>query len=178
MTTPQHLILDMDETLIGTLSLEEGEKGEESYFLGKHQAIPRPYLEEFLFFAFKHFQTVSIWTHGTAEWFDYVYNRVLAPLLPAGKTFFLVKTRGDCCRDWHPLGFPLTVKPVSRIFNERLNADNVLAIDDSMDVVYEGLPKERKLYILPFNPNRSEDDTELMGVAIKLLKILQPFENF
>ena len=79
-----HIVLDIDGTLIN----ENNEQG----------IVPRPYLEEFLYFCFNSFETVSIWTAATKEWFDYVNENILKPIrrkynLP---NFFLVWTSERC----------------------------------------------------------------------------------
>lgn len=60
-----HLILDMDQTLIDT---DE-----------KYNIFPRPYLKDFLNFCFEYFQSVSIWTVASKEWFNEVNAKILYP---------------------------------------------------------------------------------------------------
>lgn len=171
----KHLVLDMDETLIGTQILEKGELIDDSLTFEGKRAIARPFLEEFLYFAFDKFKTVSIWTQGTEEWFQYVYRVVLEPLLPEGKAFHFVKTREDCQKEWHPNGFPYTVKPLSTMFSKESSytSETVLAVDDNVDVVYTGLTRDRVYRILPFDVERKEDDSELMGMVLTFQEMLK-----
>jgi hypothetical protein len=81
-----NIILDMDETLICSRFSEN------NYFA---QPIPRPYLTNFFHFVFNKFERVSIWTHGTKEWYEIVYNKIFKYIIPPGKKFHFVRTRDD-----------------------------------------------------------------------------------
>ena len=81
------MVLDIDGTLIN-----------ENNDPNNWSVVSRPYLEEFLYYCFTSFETVSIWTAATKEWFNYVDETILKPIrrkynLP---NFFLVWTSERC----------------------------------------------------------------------------------
>jgi hypothetical protein len=81
-----NLILDMDETLI-------------THKLNPYDIfadpIPRPHLKEFFEFVFKNFKYVSIWTHGSSQWYEIVNKKIFTNFLPEGKSFHFVITRDN-----------------------------------------------------------------------------------
>ena len=164
------IILDMDATLIG----EEVHKKDPN----NREFVIRPFLEEFLYFCFENFQTVSIWTNGTESWFQHVYQTALKNYLPEGKSFYLTKTYNDCRKEWATSQYSSylqIVKLVEPIMPADFNGNNILVVDDSKETVYQGIPETNIFRIRPFAMNMEgygEDDTELMGIVLDLQKKL------
>jgi hypothetical protein len=117
-----NLILDVDGTLIDS---DDGDP------------IERPFLKDFFSFVFSHFNTVSVWTNATPEWFNKVYQLVLKKALPEGQSFYFIWTREQCVTEkvhLHPR--PYTRKPLSIVFNSfpsTHTVDNTLIVDDSQE---------------------------------------------
>ncbi len=125
----KHIILDLDGTLICGDGISVVLK-------------PRPYLSEFLDYVFRKFDTVSIWTAATPEWFNHVYMTVLSRLLPPGRGFRFVWTRNKCRETkirkmvGHNLLEYLTyIKPLEEVYGVYLdmNCSNTYIVDDTPD---------------------------------------------
>lgn len=103
MLPHKHIVLDLDETLIHSLSrskamqllLEKPEYVGRMFAIdipGYHSiAIKRPFLDEFLAFCFRSYATVSVWTAGTKEYAEAVVSSIFSASKP-----HLVYHRGMC----------------------------------------------------------------------------------
>jgi|694.fasta_scaffold05341_14 hypothetical protein len=143
-----NIILDLDGTLIN-------EKME-----------PRPYLKVFLHTLFSRFQNVSIWTFATIEWFYPVFERVLKPLMPEGKTFHFVRCR---------IGqYNTGIKPLTEVygrFPNIYNAKNTLIVDNT-PYTYSQNP-QNAIPISTFTGNPF--DKEFLRILNKLSFVGTPF---
>jgi TFIIF-interacting CTD phosphatase-like protein len=131
-----HLVLDLDETLIHvSMTAVKGYDfsfvlQEETYY-GKK----RPNLDLFLTFAFKRFESVSVWTAATADYAKRVLDKIMTPSQRKKLAFF--KTRKDL--ETIPNG-PY-FKPLSKLFRDAkarklsMKARNTIMIDDRDDVL-------------------------------------------
>jgi hypothetical protein len=70
VTHIEHIVLDLDGTLIG-----------------EDHICARPYLTEFLCFCFEHFESVNIWTAASQEWWIECFNKYIRKCLPLRKIF-------------------------------------------------------------------------------------------
>nr|QBK91783.1 MAG: ctd-like (NLI interacting factor-like) phosphatase [Pithovirus LCPAC304] len=116
-----HLILDMDKTLIWGTSWGD-------------PIEPRPFLQPFLRYCFQNFETVSIWTAATRDWFATANVSVFCPILTALNaereseepySFFFVYTKKHT--DFNQ------VKNLEKVWtNEEMphTRENTLTIDD------------------------------------------------
>ncbi len=116
-----HLILDMDKTLIWGNMWSD-------------LAKPRPFLQPFLRYCFQNFETVSIWTAASREWFGKVNRDVFCSILTflnaereseEPYSFFFVYTQKHTDFD--------QVKDLKKVWeNEEMphTSDNTLTIDD------------------------------------------------
>ena len=88
-----HLILDLDQTLIHTLSNAEAARLirlDEKYYMGLlfhihidnvgYMIMKRPFLREFLIFCFQRFETVSVWTAATKKYAEKVVDEIFEDL--------------------------------------------------------------------------------------------------
>ena len=169
-----NIILDIDETLITRKFNTYGVFA---------NPIPRPHLKEFLKFLFANCKNVSIWTHGTKEWYNIVYNKFLKDFLPEGKSFHFVITRETTIGNYNDIieinkklreikadiSSISLLKPLCVIYNkyqEQYNENNTFIIDDN-PITYL-LNKENAITIEPYN-NIDNSDTELLRI-INLIK--------
>lgn len=131
-----HLVLDLDETLIHVSMVPV--KGADFVFSiqgTKYYGKKRPNLDLFLAFAFKRFDSVSVWTAATAEYARKVLNNIMTPVQQGKLAFF--KTRRDL-----ESGSPGPYfKPLAKIFGTPkakqlgMTAKNTIMIDDRDDVL-------------------------------------------
>lgn len=103
-----HLVLDID----GTLILESDDP----------DILPeaRPYLKEFLTFAFDTFETVSLWSAAGRRWVELVDILVFRPILrEIGKEWYLVWDEKRCVTQYSQYDDkpnPCAVKPLKKLF--------------------------------------------------------------
>ena len=130
-----NLILDLDGTLI-----------DDYYDDANNLCIrPRPHLTEFLIFAFDHFDSVSIWTNGSLEWYRYVYKQELYKHIPFIYCFNMVITFDDglvMCKE----SSPKSLRKIYKIYPE-FNKNNTILIDDSPHTMRADLDNELVLLI-------------------------------
>jgi TFIIF-interacting CTD phosphatase-like protein len=109
-----HLFLDLDGTLVHSGG-----------------AIARPHLHEFLGFCFKSFDTVSIWTAASSQWWSHCYNQLMSQY-----KFTNVYTDKDC--EFLVVdGSVITVKPLHIIWKRSkgiITSQNSIIIDDNPGV--------------------------------------------
>jgi len=156
----KHLILDCDQTLLDGFT-------------------HRPYLAEFLHFAFNHFETVSLWTYADEFVHESKHMMVLSQHLPQNASFYFRKTRKDCVVRPSSGYFDMwdeqliVAKPLSKIFNEypHFNANNTLIVDDNRETFQHNV--DNAIHIKPFYRSQFADDSELLGLVIVLENILK-----
>lgn len=151
-----HIVLDMDGTLIGTDNLQK--------------IIPRPYLEEFLLFCFKNFESVSIWTAANEEWYNEVYENVFKSiLLKYDLNFRFVWFNDKCTLRRRQIFYSYNeyyIKRLKKVWNKYkdMNKDNTIIVDDNilsyMDNYGNGM--KIKSFI------NEEDDIELKKIMTRL----------
>jgi len=141
-----HLVLDLDGTLLS-------------------DAHPRPHLNVFLKFCKKHFETVSVWTAASRDWWCYCYGEHLRWF-----DFDRVLTDVDCeigGRGFYFNGEPSVKKPLAKHWeiNKTLIVDDTpqTAIDNPANLI------EVKTW------NHEENDAELLQVKALLRERLAWF---
>lgn len=78
-----HIILDIDQTLVDNMSMNEYENNKDKLrrpdFIKETMCIwIRPHLKEFLEFLNKNVKYISIWTNGSFSWLYYVLTTILS----------------------------------------------------------------------------------------------------
>jgi len=157
-----HIILDMDGTLIGTDNLEK--------------IIPRPYLEEFFLFCFKNFVSVSIWTAAKKEWYDEVNKEVFEPILVKHNLNFRFVWYKDKCTIRRDLlickkYYIKNLKKVWNTYTDMTNENTIIVDDNILSYVdNRGNAVEIKSFI------NEETDNELKNM-IKRLYLFKDVKN-
>jgi TFIIF-interacting CTD phosphatase-like protein len=163
----EHIILDLDETLIASKIDEKTER--------ITKIIPRPHLGQFLNFLFKEFKSVSIWSAGRKEYVHTVLSKI-----SKDKNFRFVYTQDEC--DFKSV-FPkggiynsrhtdykiLTLKKLIKVFKKYkdMSKFNTIIIDDKDETFQEN--PDNAIHINGFDGSKS--DTCLLKVAEKLNEI-------
>ena len=135
-----NIILDMDETLIAHKFNPYGIFAE---------PIPRPHLKDFLEFLFANCKNVSIWTHGTKEWYNVVYNKILTNYIPKGKSFYFVITRETSIGNYEDI---IEINKKLRNINANISSISLLK---PLCVIYKKYPEqynETNTFIIDDNP--------------------------
>lgn len=117
-----HIVLDLDGTLISDTI---------------RPAYTRPFLDLFFRFIFMTFETVSIWTAASEEWYQEAYETLLKPLLN-GKKFYKVYTSKNCTykmlhSEYGCYSFSTTVKHLKKFWrrNKDFTRYNTLIVDNT-----------------------------------------------
>lgn len=122
-----NLFLDMDGTLI------------DHYFdSGNNYCIQeRPYIGFFFEYIFDKFETVSIWTNASNEWFEFAYT-ILKQYIPPTKQFYMILTRDTKIERSNQMGFTQynqneikNLHILYELYPETFNKYNTFIIDDS-----------------------------------------------
>lgn len=150
MSAHQHIILDVDNTLLYTsntkfISPDKKEKPDFTIDLGGKPGYVylRPYLFEFFDYCFQNFGTVNIWTLGNS----YYFQTILKELKKKYKKklhFHIVYTYEDSPKKFYDDidGF-MNIKDLNKIWGNPLysstgiNKNNTIFIDDRADVLRE-----------------------------------------
>lgn len=180
MVFEQHIILDVDNTLLYTSNiLFKGlDKEKNHHFtidMGSSPAYVylRPHLKEFLIYLFNNYKSVSIWSLGNFEYISTILKE-LHKLLKIKLPFKFVFTLENSTEKHYPQdGYTMTIKDLNILWNNNkyksigMNKDNTLFVDDRADVLRE-TPKNHiiiKKYIA------QKDDKELLKLLLYLPKI-------
>lgn len=158
------LILDMDETLLHTTTEYqvsgsydfkfELDNGNYHYFVDK-----RPYLDEFMDYAFANFE-VAIWTAGGDE---YATNTIKNCNIDESKLNFFWKRDKCTIKISYEYGQYYGLKRLAKLKN-KWDLENVLIVDDVSETAVENYSNLIK--IKPFYGNKN--DTELLKLKIYL----------
>jgi len=127
-TSITNIILDMDGTLLDN-TVNYGLF--DSQVKCETRPIARPYLKTFMEYVFEKFERVSIWTHGTKDWYDLCFEKVLQYVIPRGEQFHFVITRNDEPEYVQTYNMP-RAKPLTEIYAKypEYNEFNTIVIDD------------------------------------------------
>ena len=114
-----NLILDLDGTLVnGFYNVDNN---------NIFSIIERPFLSVFFKFVFANFKNVSVWTHGSQEWFNICYTKILKRFIPFGKSFHFVITSD------HGFSPNLVEKDLRKVYirHNEYNRSNTFIVDDT-----------------------------------------------
>jgi len=173
-----NIVLDLDNTLISSLTKEEYENRKTNKNIkfteicdGMYYTIARPHLEDFLTFIFKHFQ-VSVWTAASK---DYAIE-ILKKFITKGKKERKLKSflYDNHCEDSIEKVNPNTPKDLKYLYlskNKKFSQDNTIIVDDHKDVIKNN--KNNVIDSKYFDANKKNplQDTFLLNL-IRDLKIV------
>lgn len=155
----RHIVLDIDLTLIDTNSLLE--------------PIPRPYLEEFLYYLFTNYDSVSIWTAAGKEWLNEVYNKILKNKLPSDMNFRHMLHVEKCIMLINYGGSYDYYKPLSYLYSidDTMNKNNTLMVDDNPLSFHDNEINGYLIKSYNYDSDIEDNDDELMQLVIELQSI-------
>jgi RNA polymerase II subunit A small phosphatase-like protein len=124
MTRRKLLVLDLDETLIH--ATEERLDRDEDFKLFEYHVYKRPYLDEFLDFAFSNFD-VGVWTSSGEHYAQGIVAEVFRAKPPA---FLFSSLRCTLRRDFNTGGH-VPVKRLSKLKSRGYKLEEIIAVDDT-----------------------------------------------
>ena len=181
------IILDIDQTLIDSLSLDEYITLKKRRMLKKEPSIidqridvaiwEKSSLKFFLNFLDKNFKYLGIWTNGTDFWLKYILKNVLTKYLPKERfiVLFSINKSDKKIKTIDNYNYLSYVKDLKKVWvNEKFNSKNTLLIDDNFDNCYYNLYNTLpiKKYSAINNQNNS------FSTTIKILQNLKLSNNF
>lgn len=171
----KNIILDLDNTLISSISKSEETKKSQSMLKGVpfvqmhniYKIYERPQLQEFLDFVFKHFN-VSIWTAASTYYALFVINN-----------FIYIKDKKDRKIDYILTSYHCKLskkknnkilKDLSFLIKDKKKLKNYFLIDDDEEVCKAQV--KNSFCIKKFDVLESIEDNELKKMIKKLKKII------
>lgn len=172
-----HLVLDLDETLIGS-------RGKVIY--------ARPFLKEFLAFCFRYANSVSIWTAASLPWYNLCFEKLIRPLMHMEWQFTHILTDVHCKvvrripDGANPTPAPnqfwaQVIKPLALLWDQDvlMTPQNTIIIDDTKSTGKEN--PQNIIYIDTFTlPDAAimeeNTDTELLTMIGKLQLIMDLYK--
>lgn len=181
MAKKYNVLVDLDNTLISSLSRKEEKKSHAGKFKkfvwenmdGQFKVFQRPGLQEFLDFLFKNFN-VSVWTAASKSYALFIIDNfiLIKPERKLDHVFFSY----HCCESIKKRDSQKDLKMLWTKFNlgDIYGIENTFIIDDHPEV-YETQPtKCIRVYPFEFLDKKSFQDSELLQtVKPKLEKILR-----
>ena len=175
-----NIILDMDETLIGAQFAVHSENlpffdNAKPYIITTCQIHERPFLDVFFEYVFNKFERVSIWTHGTTEWYNTCYEYVLKKYIPKGKHFYKVITRDN---NILPFENDLS-KPLHKFYMlcPYHNENNTFILDDYKEVKKTQPKNCISIHPFFFTKKNSQNDKVLLNLIPYLSEINKDGRN-
>ncbi len=176
-----NLLLDLDNTLISSLTFAEAKKfnpSEELSFetMGKYwKCFRRPHLEDFLDFAFDHFD-VSVFTAASKSYMLFIIDKMILTK-PNRKLRLMLFDQN--CEESRKLYNPKTPKDLKYVFNfEGFHLCNTILIDDLIHVK-KAQPEMviRCPYFDAAKKRKAPKDTFLLDVQITLKQLCKLYSN-
>lgn len=168
-----NLLLDLDQTLISAEPVEEIDMKKYKEKSGKfrmdnmdgyYNVYSRPYLQEFLDYAFKNFN-VSVWTAASKDYALFIVEKILLNDRPERKLDFILFSY-HC--DWSKKE-KKSSKDLSMIWDKHkllgYNANNTVILDDYVSDVHKCQPNNCVIAKpFEFTKEGSENDTFLKDI--------------
>jgi hypothetical protein len=178
--TKKNLILDLDNTLISAIGLDEikWDKQDKKKALNfdttnmkdYYVIFHRPHLQRFLNYIFKKYN-VSIWSAGSKDYVLFIVKNIILKNHPERKIdYIFFSYHCKLSRKYFDRKSPKNLKLLWDIFKlKNYNKNNTMIIDD-LEEVHKAQPKNCiKIEDFTFTNDKSEDDKDLLRV-VKLLK--------
>jgi hypothetical protein len=137
-----HIILDIDQTLVDNMSIDEYNKNKDKLrkpdFMKEMMCIwMRPHLKELIEFLDKNVKYISIWTNGSFSWLYYVLTTILSKYI-SKKRFLLLLSIDYSIRKSIEINGITSLIPIKdigemiqRIKNNNISLYNTVLIDDN-----------------------------------------------
>lgn len=178
MSFNQHIILDVDNTLIYTASAPIKKKGIIQQYDFKIEGMNgyvyiRPGLKTFLEFCFNNYKSVSIWSLGNFEYISAMLKNLRKKLKMKLPFFFIYTYENTPEIHYKDEPEPMLIKDLNKIWDNprfkemNITKNNTIFIDDRADVLRE-TPKNH-IKVKEFKGEM--DDRQLEKLILLLIKI-------
>jgi len=178
-----HVILDIDQTMIDSMSLQEYSSKKDSLpkpdYINNDVCIwMRPHLPQFLSFLDKNVKYISIWTNGSGPWLFHVVNNVISKYINPDRFYLLLSI--DYSSPMVKDGNVLIIKDIGKAMKmfpkKDISLKNTIIIDDNYHNCsfnkYNSIPIKKFL----INDPQSSKRTEFLQV-MDILKVIKNSEN-
>jgi TFIIF-interacting CTD phosphatase-like protein len=137
-----HIILDIDQTLVDNMSMNEYENNKNKLrkpdFMKETMCIwTRPHLKEFIEFLDKNVKYISIWTNGSFSWLYYVLTTILSKYIPKKRFLLLLSIEYSIKQEIINNGMISMIpiknigEMIKRFPNNNISLYNTVLIDDN-----------------------------------------------
>ena len=137
-----HIILDIDQTLVDNMSMNEYEKNNTKLrrpdFIKESMCIwTRPNLKEFIEFLDKNVKYISIWTNGSFSWLYYVLTTILSKYISKKRFLLLLSVEYSIKQTITNNGMTAIIpiknigEMIKRFPNNNISLYNTVLIDDN-----------------------------------------------
>jgi hypothetical protein len=137
-----HIILDIDQTLVDNMSMNEYENNKNKLrkpdFIKETMCIwTRPHLKEFIEFLDKNVKYISIWTNGSFSWLYYVLTTILSKYIPKKRFLLLLSIEYSIKQEIINNGMISMIpiknigEMIKRFPNNNISLYNTVLIDDN-----------------------------------------------
>lgn len=180
-----HIILDIDQTLVDNMSIDEYNKNQDKLrkpdFMKETMCIwMRPHLKELIEFLDKNVKYISIWTNGSFSWLYYVLTTILSKYIPK-KRFLLLLSIDYSIRKPIEINGITSLVPIKdievmiqRIQNNNISIYNTVLIDDNYyNCIYNRdntIPIKKYFVLEEVNGIRNKDLLFIKQIIMELKK--------
>jgi hypothetical protein len=180
-----NLVLDLDNTLISSISQKEMAKNKgvktrnlkyidmENYY----RIFYRPYLNEFLDYAFDNF-SVTIWTAGSRDYGGFIIDNIITKSSNKHKRKLKMFFYDENCDQSQEIFKTNTPKDLRYLYNfEGYHSCNTIIVDDLHEVKKHN--EKQTLPAIYFDAKKKESETDnfLLTAISKLEEIKNKFEK-
>lgn len=184
-----NLVLDLDNTIISSLSFKELDKKIKNRKLSfddmedYYRVFHRPYLQEFLDYAFNNFH-VSVWTAASRDYASFIIDNII--LQNSGRFPNIRKTNrklrmylwDDNCAESQKIYNSKSPKDLTYLYNfEGFYPCNTMIMDDLVDVHEANEGRVIKAKYFDSKKEESERDTFLKDIIPKLEEVNKKYRN-
>lgn len=180
-----HIILDIDQTLIDNMSINEYENNKDKLrkpdFIKESMCIwMRPHLKKFIDFLDKNVKYISIWTNGTFSWLYYVLTTILSKYLPKKRFLLLLSVDYSIRQQITNNGMTSMIpiknigEMIKRFPNNNISLYNTILVDDNYHNCfhnkYNTIPIKKYFAIEEIKEIRNNDLLFIIQIIIELKK--------
>ena len=165
MIYPQHIVLDLDNTLIFSTENMLSERPFD-HMIDNLYIYHRPYLEDFFEFCFENYRSVNIWSHGDWEWINVNLIQIL-PQCYWNRLGFVHH------REYHKELGSNWIKDMHQVWDDPYYVEKGLGIRNT--IIIDDIPSNHVLHplnLLSVNPYRGDqNDLTLRNIMTQLSQI-------
>jgi len=180
-----HIILDIDQTLVDNMSMNEYEKNKDTLrrpdFMKESMCIwMRPHLKDFIEFLDKNAKYISIWTNGSFSWLYYVLTTILSKYISKKRFLLLLSVEYSIKQSISNNGMTsiIPIKNIGEMIklfpNNNISLYNTVLIDDNYyncaSNKYNTIPIKKYFVLEEVKGTRNNDLLFIKQIVMELIK--------